>query len=544
MNLTHEQLKNMPESELREKILIPMFSAMGFQDVYEYHGGPGEQGKDIVMWKLGALHDRVNYAVVVKAKKISGKAAGTSSANEVEFQIRQAFATPFTDRVTTEDRPVHQCIVVCPHEIRKEALDALRGPLTLQHLDKSTKFLHGEELWKLIEKHVLSPLGRLEEARQGFLDSCSPQYAMSATLDREGVKVTVSSEEVISGSLSFCFPDSPEGREALDALARWRATGSAVEIPGAMVRSFTLPEELQSALGYPKDAIPLGVKMGKHRGAQRMLWKLALLVDGKVCWESGDLHLAVEQVGTEEVTLSSEAQPDAWRFRLVLTQPNQASLTWSAAQEMNAFQHLRMVRFLDAMGKRPTLRWTDARTGVVVAEMASHEVPVEPIEPAYLNFAEDLAYIQTRAGVVIQTGIPDRRITDQVVRETHRCATVLRTGRLEIPRAQWRARLKVVDTEGLKRWASGGTRSISSTGVEEVEILGATIALGPTLLSCEGAVIVGGESPETHEELARACAGEEIWLNFQAAEGYPAVVEYTNWMLGGSGGATPANDEH
>ena len=81
----------MKEDELREQVLIPLFEAMGFRDVHHYHGGSQEKGKDIVMWKSGENRERVNYAVVAKAGKISGKASGSSSAGEALTQIQQCF---------------------------------------------------------------------------------------------------------------------------------------------------------------------------------------------------------------------------------------------------------------------------------------------------------------------------------------------------------------------------------------------------------------------------------------------------------------------
>ena len=50
MALSREQLHAMKEEELRTAVLIPLFKAMKYRDVIHYHGGAGEQGKDIVMW--------------------------------------------------------------------------------------------------------------------------------------------------------------------------------------------------------------------------------------------------------------------------------------------------------------------------------------------------------------------------------------------------------------------------------------------------------------------------------------------------------------
>src|SRR5258706_15994129 len=117
MALSRAQLASMKEDQLQQEVLIPLFRSMGFRDVH-LHQGSSEIGKDIVMWKEGDLGERVNYAVVVKAKKITGKARGKSSAAEVRFQLEQAFGTPWLDPKTTEERRVERCFVVCSKAIQ------------------------------------------------------------------------------------------------------------------------------------------------------------------------------------------------------------------------------------------------------------------------------------------------------------------------------------------------------------------------------------------------------------------------------------------
>jgi hypothetical protein len=43
--LTKRHVEQMEEKDLRKSVLIPLLRAMGYQDVYEYHGGSGELGK-------------------------------------------------------------------------------------------------------------------------------------------------------------------------------------------------------------------------------------------------------------------------------------------------------------------------------------------------------------------------------------------------------------------------------------------------------------------------------------------------------------------
>src|SRR5689334_8394091 len=142
MSWTREQISKMKEVQLQKDILAPLFRAMGFKDVH-INQGPNEIGKDIVMWRPGIFGERENYAVVVKAKKISGKAIGNSSAANVRFQIEQAFGEPFDDPVTTEKRSVERCFVVSSKEISGQAIRAIKGILRNNNLEKVTRFIGG-----------------------------------------------------------------------------------------------------------------------------------------------------------------------------------------------------------------------------------------------------------------------------------------------------------------------------------------------------------------------------------------------------------------
>jgi hypothetical protein len=99
MALTRSELAELDETRMRTRVLIPLFKAMGFRDIEHYHGGSQEHGKDIIMWRPEGLRERVNYGVVVKAKRVSGKASGTSSAGEVRIQIEQCFDKPYPDPI-------------------------------------------------------------------------------------------------------------------------------------------------------------------------------------------------------------------------------------------------------------------------------------------------------------------------------------------------------------------------------------------------------------------------------------------------------------
>src|SRR5688500_12504379 len=101
--LTREIVEAMDEATLRRDVLIPLFKAMGFNGVHEYHGS-GERGKDIIMWSDDKLGQRTNYAVIVVAERLSGNArGGKGSAAKVYFQVQEAFGSGYKDLLTLKE---------------------------------------------------------------------------------------------------------------------------------------------------------------------------------------------------------------------------------------------------------------------------------------------------------------------------------------------------------------------------------------------------------------------------------------------------------
>ena len=118
--LTKQLIGQMKEDQLSREVLIPLFKAMGYRDVFYYHGGSGEQGKDIVFWESDKLETRKNYAVVVKSVNITGQAKSVKgAAGEVATQVQQAFGSEYLDPITTDPQQIHECFVVTNKAIKK-----------------------------------------------------------------------------------------------------------------------------------------------------------------------------------------------------------------------------------------------------------------------------------------------------------------------------------------------------------------------------------------------------------------------------------------
>lgn len=122
-------VSELDEDKFRKLVLLPLFKALGYHNVIHYHGGPKELGKDIVMWKKEDFQERINYAVIVKAGKLTGSVSGKGSVSEIATQVRQALNSTFTDEDTLQLQSINRCLIAVNTPVKKEAVDAINADL-------------------------------------------------------------------------------------------------------------------------------------------------------------------------------------------------------------------------------------------------------------------------------------------------------------------------------------------------------------------------------------------------------------------------------
>ncbi|MBA3572394.1 MAG: hypothetical protein H0W34_10575, partial [Pyrinomonadaceae bacterium] len=258
--ITREQLGRISEDRLRKEILIPLFAQMGYGDVFEYHGGPLEQGKDIVMWKSGELRDRLNYSVVVKTK-VNGRASGAGSAGEVVAQIQQCFASPYRDPLTGEERRVDRCLVVVANRITKEFLNVVGPGLEAARLARVTEFVDANRLWDWIKSHqpekTTSIFAPFEELQTLLSEQCP---GLGADIQISEEKMTFSLKPIEPGAtlppqsivLEFSL-EGEQGKKLREEYERCLKTGASFHFLKEQVKSIEVSDLLKKIYGLTPD---------------------------------------------------------------------------------------------------------------------------------------------------------------------------------------------------------------------------------------------------------------------------------------------------
>lgn len=149
-----EVIQALKEDEFREKILIPLFSKMGFIDPILHHHN-NEKGKDIILKEYDNKFKKTLFlAVVVKAGDVTGSSSSSSSYFALLNQIKQAINEPYKHVYELKEVHVDQVIVVISGKFLPTALESIYATLKQERIDKAIREpIDINKLPALIDEH-------------------------------------------------------------------------------------------------------------------------------------------------------------------------------------------------------------------------------------------------------------------------------------------------------------------------------------------------------------------------------------------------------
>lgn len=535
MVLTRKQLLAMDEAELREKVLIPLFRAMGFQDVFHHHGS-NERGKDIVMWRpdQDGFRPRINFAVVVKEKKITGQARGNSSAAEVRFQIEECFTIPYANPVTSEKRTIDKVWVVTSKDITTDALTNLSGVFEQNRYHTDTNFIDGEKLWEWAKKYLSgqTALAKVQEVQQQLNDADSDWRPFVIT---KGGDIVVSVEPKHPNApplpISFCgeFPNTEEGQERLAAVERHIKTGASLTLESCYIKEF-IPPPLMASFYDEKERGVEVLEITPSRSSRSWLAKVVMECQSGESVVVSYIDLQVAQGGTEEVTLDNSHQPVPWRFQITLNRrEKRLNLQYGMDLEgRNIKWAVEALKFEQALMKGGSLRIYDLETGFeMFPQILVVQRPDNAAVEARLKFAEDLLFIQQQVRVPIP--VYDRELIHEDVNTARNIVQRLKTGRItsldDITLHMDKENTKMT-MEAFKNDASMRFGPIEQTE----KLFGVDIPLGPVTVTCLQTRIFEEDIPSLTAAIDAAKPDDLIPVRFRPTGNYPMEVTYHNWL--------------
>jgi len=538
MALSKEFISKLKEEPLQGTVLMPLFKGMGFKDVFQYHGGPLEQGKDIVMWKADDLGNRVNYGVVVKAVNISGKASGKSSAAEVRMQIEQCLSNPYIDPVTAHEERVNRCWVVCSNKIKKEALNTLDTILESGNLKNNVTFINGDKLWELVEQYLSerTVVEKLNQVRK-ILDSSNPHYRIDPHIKGDVISFSLhpkypgaEKEHPLKVTGRFTFPKTVEGQKKFNELDSFFKKGSPFTISEEYIEGFSIPNPIRNIIGE-ENLKPKEIKFGSPSLSHIIQTKFEIECNDGNIGTLDNIQLRPVQVGSEEITLSNREQASPWKTNIVFDLKNHRvrfdlDINY---ENINVKKLVEVLNFQFAMAKGGRFSIINLDTGIRYPKINIEEAAWENPDIHFVKLAEKLLYIQTATNIPLNyDGGP---IGKDEIEKIYLTAEKIEKGHAEFTSGNLHSNLtKEVAEKMVKAIENGERISLTSDGEESEMILGTDVPLGPVSFAADNVIIVPSEFEKFKKEIENSKPTDSLSVNMVPVEGSSIHLHYSKWQ--------------
>jgi hypothetical protein len=506
------------------------------------------------MWEPGPAGERVDYAVVVKAGRISGSVSGRSGTTEVTTQVHQCFGSTYLDLVTNEERTVARCIVVTSGELKKEAKEAIKAVLTSSRLHLVTSLWDGDTLWERIEEHL--PENSLADQMQRLqrdLGKLSDHYYVAPKFTKDSVLLSVQAKhpdahliEPLTGSGTFVFPDTPEGKAMVEAMRRHVTTGEPVTLRGVRIKDFKPPAPLAPLL-HIDDSTLAEVRVGPRTSPDPLVVDLVIDADDGDTATLHNVDLRRVLFGTEQITLNNHHQAVPWRVELVI---NFVTLRFDVNfgadyKGVNVKRELEGLRFQRVSAKGGIFRLVQVSSGLSAGSGRFPAAAVTGPDDRFIRLLEALVLIQARTGTALM--LPEGDVTREQALTILSTAQIVETGEyteseegsldVDIERTPEALR------NALETFGDGHGHAIRwSHGNETRIICGVSISLGSVELDFERVLLPPESVAVLRAALEEQGDGGPVAVQLVMAPGTTAVARYAKWLPPGAAPA-PEPDE-
>ncbi|MGI8668647.1 MAG: hypothetical protein ACR2J3_02240, partial [Aridibacter sp.] len=388
------------------------------------------------MWKDSDLGQRINYGVVVKAKKITGNAETNTGAMNVLNQIRQMLKTPYLNPVNGKSEEIRRCYVACSKDIAKEAMNSIEGELE-NNLGKLVEWIHpGTNLFDLIEKY-LPEQDMLEKLSsiQKDLDERTKLVPYRLVADSTQKISILAKHEGASEELPFIvetgfkFHSTPGGKEELEKINELFKKGLPVEIDGKFIDYVNLPDFL------PELMKPQTMEGGKLiLQPNRSEYSIPLYFERKLATgeliDSNILHFEIVQPGTEEQTLKNDKQKTPLQAALTINLEKQTLKFVFTYQfyGFNVFEHLEGLKFFNSMYKDGETTIYRADTGIKIIDSQKNKIEVKENFDKNIELLEALFLIQEKTSILLD--LFEHGLANENINDVFRAAEIIKSGKL------------------------------------------------------------------------------------------------------------------
>jgi len=425
-------INEMNENTFREKALIPLFQKMGFQNITHYHGGSGELGKDIVMWKNNDFRKRENYAVIVKVGAINGKVNGKGSFTDIVIQVQQAFGSKFIDEAILEEQKIDRCIIVTNCQQKKEMTNALAATISDKvNSHVVTNFDYNTLIDYLIEYKIMP---NSTDALIQALEIFDPKKIIkSISLKRDGSARQIGIEidgsgdpENLSGAFSLSFPKDIEGEKAKLQYEDFLNKGTRVEIPKKYISSFVFPKVLE----YFNPNVNIEkIVLGPVINPRKVFLDLLLFQNSTIIADYKNLEFSIQSIGKKAICLKHDNTQSPFELDLTINIEENMNISCrikNDLSEFSVFEVFTYFRFLNSFDKGDTIKIHDSKTNLKLLSAKLNKNNILNPDNKWLSIFEKAAFIQKETNIILL--IPKNGLKIEDIKDIEELYNIIKNG--------------------------------------------------------------------------------------------------------------------
>lgn len=193
------QISKLLEDDLRDKVLIPMFKALGAVKVRKKHG-PNEKGKDVYFAYRDIVGSHKHCCLLIKAGNITKSGRG-DDVGVVERQIKEALFFEFVDPFEKKRKAyIEEFYLVCNGEVKDQAEEYFYEMMK-KHAMPNVRIVELEDIVNIIIDQIIHPYN-IETQRgyvfnvSSFSSICEDIYGRSLK-NRQTTKLIISEDSKI-----------------------------------------------------------------------------------------------------------------------------------------------------------------------------------------------------------------------------------------------------------------------------------------------------------------------------------------------------------
>lgn len=488
------------------------------------------------MWRDEPLKGRVNYAVVVKAKKITGAASGIM--HEVLMQVKQCLGGLYIDKRTSEEQMVHVCFVVSSREIKKEGVNSFHNLLQQENLMARVFTIDGDDLWKLVQGHLPQHTvhAKLNSAYEA-LGSPHPDYEFSVLLKGKERRFELVPKHQNAQPFPFpepIFPETQEGEQKKEEFQKWIEDGANVDLTHENIPFEKLPEPLRVLFPFAQDS-PYTICVGPSRLEHPLRVSITVEGDGGLSLTLPTIEFTEVHGGVDSTTATNEDQQIPLRVFLKISDRDHSvgfHYTFHLAGN-SVYWLVQASRVQDIMSGGARVVMRDLGTGVIIASFRISPRQVRSWGEPFSIVASEILGVQDMVKTAIV--IPERSyFTRRDIMQVALIRRILDTGKHPCRTENVRVTF-VNDPSAAKTLLEEFEKERGPDvrfGYEECfeELLDQNISLGPM----EAHIPAARLSSEDLEKLRRCAAGKSRCKDFELrvlpGEGQAIEVTFPKWQ--------------